>query len=315
MHYLSAYIQIGSKGFKRIHSVNVKTSRKTLTDTAVIKIANVPTLLSDEKKKIKVGEPITITFGYNDNNNIEFTGYVSEIKPTSPIEIMCEDEMWQLKQQTITKSWENVSLIDVLKYIVPDINVIECPEISLSSFRLVKVTKAKALEMIKETFGIDIYFRDKKLFAGLAYTEKGLKKVNYHFQKNVPSSLFQKGLIFKRKEDVKIKVEAISIQPDNTKIIETVGDLDGETHTLHFFNLTKNELINQANSKIELMKYDGYRGQLRAFGLPFVQHGYVAKLKSDVNPDKDGSFFIDSVESEYGPNGIVRMINPGKKAA
>jgi translation initiation factor IF-1 len=311
---MSSYIQIGDKGFKRIHSARVVSSRKRLTDTAVIKLANVPTLLSDDRKRIKVGDVVTVTFGYNGNNNIEFNGYVSEIKPTSPIEILCEDEMWQLKQQTVTKAWESVKLVDVLKFLVSDADTVECPDVTITNFRLVKATKAKALEELKEAYGIDIYFRDKKLFAGLAYTEGG-ETVNYHFQKNVPSRLLQKGLTYKRKEDVKIKVEAISMLPDNKQLKETVGDPDGETHTLHFYNLTSSELKKQAEAKIDLMKYDGYRGKLRVFGLPFTKHGDVAKLKCDVNPDKNGSFFIDEVETDYSNSGIVKMVSLGKRAA
>ena len=314
MHAMSSYIQIGDHGFKRINSFKVKSSRKTLTDTAVIKIANVSSLLNDANKKIKVGDIVTITGGYNGNNNIEFEGYVSEIKPSSPLEIMCEDEMWKLKQQTITKSWESVKLVDVLKFIVPDVNTVECPDMTLSPFRLVKVTKAKALEAIKEAYGIDIYFRSKKLFAGLAYTEKDPKTVKYHFQKNIPSRRLQNGLIYKKKGDIKIKVEAISLLPDNTKIVKTVGDEDGETHTLHFYNLTEAELKQQAESKIDLMKYDGYRGNLIAFGLPFVQHGDKAKIIDINHPDQDGSFLIDSVETEYSDSGIRRFVYPGKVA-
>lgn len=316
MHSMNSYIQIGSKGFTRINYAKVVSSRKTLTDTAVIKLANVASLLSDEKKKIKVGDVVNIQFGYNGNFNYEFSGYVSQIKQTSPIEILCEDEMWQLKQQTVTKSWESVKLIDVLKFLVADINTVECPDITLTNYRLVKATKAKALEGIKEAYGLDIYFRDNKLFAGLAYTEKGYKTVNYHFQKNVPSRLIQTGLIYKKKDDIKIKVEAISILPNNQQFKVTVGDADGETHTLHFFNLTEKELIQQANSKIELMKYDGYRGQLRAFGLPFIKHGDVANVKDDFHSDINSSFFADTIETEYSKdNGIMRMISPGKIAA
>lgn len=315
MHYMSAYIQIGDKGFTRINSAKISSSRKTITDRASVRLANVSSLVDDEKKKIKVGDIVTIALGYNGNNNIYFNGYVSEIKASSPLEIICEDEMWKLKQKTVSKSWESVKLVDVLKYLVPDINVIECPELTLSPYRLVTVTVAKALETIKETYGLDIYFRGTKLFAGIPYTEKSNRTVKYHFQKNLPSKLLQTGLVYKKKEDVKIRVQAVSMLPNNKQIVKYVGDEDGETHTLHFFNLSEKELEQQAKAKIDLLKYDGWRGQLMAFGLPFIKHGDIARLTDDERPNVNGAFFADTVETTYGPEGLFNYVSPGKSAA
>lgn len=316
MRWMSCYIEIGNRTFQRCNSIIVKSSRKTLTDTAIVKLANVKSLLSDPTKKIKVGDKVEISFGYNGFNNIEFTGYVAEIMPTIPLQLRCEDESWTLKRgDSISKSWESVSLKEVLKFLVSDVNTTECPDITLSPFRLDKVTKYRALEIIKEAYNLDVYFRDKKLYAGLAYGESGSKRVVYHFQKNIPSSRLQTGLVYKRKEDVKIKVKAISISPDNKKTEVTVGDEIGETHTLHFFDLTKAELKQQAEAMISKMKYDGYRGTLLAFGDPVFRHGDVAVMQDDWYPDRAGDFFGDAVEARYTTGGIRRIIDLGKKAS
>lgn len=315
MHAMTCYITIGNRTFQRCNSIRVKSSRKTLSDTAIVKLANVKTLLDDPNKQINVGDSIEISTGYNGNNTLEFTGYVAEIMPTSPLELRCEDEMWQLKQsEEISKSWKSVKLADVIKYLVSDSNAIQCPDITLSPFRLNRVTKYKAIEIIKEEYGLDIYFRDKKLYAGLAYGEAG-KTVKCHFQKNVPGSKLQTGLIYKRKSDIKIKVNAISLTPDNKKIEVNVGDATGELHTLHFYNLTETELKQQAADMIDKLKYDGYRGNLKAFGLPASKHGDVAVLQDENHPERAGSLFIDSVEIEYSPNGYKRTIELGKKAS
>jgi hypothetical protein len=312
---MSSYIEIGTKTFRRNAGVQIKSSRKTLTDTASVKLPNLKALLDDPTKKISVGDKIEISLGYNGNNNVEFSGYVSEIKPTSPIELMCEDEMWQLKQQYVSKSWESVKLVDVLKFLVSSVNTTECPDITLAPFRLDKTTKFKALEKLKEEYGLDVYFRDKKLYAGLAYGESGSKKVKYHFQKNVPTSTEQTGLIYKRKSDVKIKVQAISLTPDNKKIQEDVGDPDGELHTLHFYNLTKVQLKQQATDMIDKMKYDGYRGTLKTFGVPRPNHGDIAQLDDGKYLDRAGEFFIDSVEIDYNNRGYRKLLELGKKAS
>lgn len=312
---MTSYIEAGPRTFKRCHSINIKSSRKTLSDTCTVKLANLKSLLNDPDKKLNVGDKIEVSFGYNGNNNVEFTGYIAEIKPTSPMEIICEDEMWKMKQQTVSKSWRSVTLKEVLKFLADLIDTTECPDITLSPFRLDKVTKYQALQKLKEEFGIDVYYRDKKLFAGLAYTENGGNRVRYHFQKNVPTMMQQSGLTYKRKSDVRIKLQAISLTPKNKRLQVDLGDPDGEAHTLHFYNLTKEQLKQQGQAKIDLMKYDGYRGTLLTFGLPKVKHGDVASMEDGLYPDKEGDFFVDSVESDYGPDGIRRHVELGKKAS
>ena len=315
MHLMNCYINIGKRTFKRCNSVSIKSSRKLLTSTATIKLANIKALLSDPNKQINVGDVVEISLGYNGNLNLEFTGYVSEIMPTSPIEIKCEDEMWQMKQQTVSIGWPSIKLAEVLKYLVSGVNTTECPDITLSPFRLDKQTKAKAFEKLKEEYGLDVYFRDKKLYAGLAYNEKGSKRVVYHFQKNVPTMTQQSGLIWKKKTDVKIKVKGISMLRNNKKIEVNVGDDDGEIHTLHFYNLAEAQLKQQATIQIDKLKYDGYRGTLKAFGLPLSKHGDVAVLQDGNYPERAGDFFIDSVDIDYGPGGFRRINELGKKAS
>lgn len=313
MVVMGCYIEIGKYIFRCVHSVEVNKSWKTLTDTATIKLPNVEGSLD---KNIKPGDAVLIKFGYDDNLVTEFEGYVSSISPATPLEIMCEDEMWQQKQKQVNggkgMSWKTTTLGDVLKYLVPDATI-ECPVINLSPFRIDKsvTSVGAAIKEIKERFTLVAYYRSKKLYVGLAYQEKGLGTVKYHFQKNALVG----DLVYKRKEDVKVKVKAISMLPNNTKIEEEVGDKEGETHTLHFYNLTKEELKQQAEEKIGRMRYDGYRGSFTAFGIPFIDHGMVAELMDDKYPERTGSFFVDTVKTSYGPGGIRRTIEPGKKAS
>lgn len=315
---MTCYIDITNKKtgvvrtFKRVHSVQIKSSRKTLTDTAIIKLANVKSLLDDSNKKINVGDRVEISLGYNGSNNLEFTGYVHQIKASSPIELLCEDEMWQLKQEHIEKGWKKITLKEMLNFILPNSDTSECPNIDLSPFTIQPMSKAKALEKLKDEFGIDVYFRDKKLFAGVPYTEKNPSHIKYHFQKNVPTTMHQSGLTFVDKESVRIKFEAISKLEDNKELKVELGDKDGETHTVHFFNIkTKEELKKQAQIEIDKLKYSGYRGVLKTFGVPIPKHNDVAELTDALFPDKNGKFFIDSVETNYGPSGFNRQVELG----
>ena len=304
--YMSCYIEIGKYIFRNVNSVRIESSWKELTSRATIKLPNIKRLL---EKDIKNGDEVLIRLGYNGELKDEFVGYVASVSPKIPLEIMCEDEMWKLKQKTVSHSWRSVKLKDVLKTLVPDATI-ECPDVTLSPFRLDKVTVAMALEKLKDEYMLVVYFRNKKLFVGLAYNEKSLGEVNYHFQKNAMMS----SLVFKKKEDIKIKVKAISIMPDNTRIEYEAGDPDGGQHTVHFYNHTKAELQALVKEKINRMKFDGYRGSFKAFGIPLPQHGMVANMMDDRYPERAGSFFIDGVTTDYGADGFRREVELGRSA-
>src|SRR5689334_14079675 len=110
---MTSYIEIrgqdGNLKFKfsnQVHSIEVVSSWKALTQTAVVRLPRFKRLLTneDEQYKIVTGDAITISCGYNGNLVKEFEGYVSDISPITPLKLKCEDEMWKLKQQTVNMS-------------------------------------------------------------------------------------------------------------------------------------------------------------------------------------------------------------------
>ncbi|CAA0260564.1 conserved hypothetical protein [Tenacibaculum maritimum] len=310
MRRMNSYIEIGKHTFQtgRVSSVRIKRSRKTIGNTAIIKLPNYRKQLDSE---INVGDPVLIKLGYDGNLVTEFTGYVSSVSPKSPLEIQCEDQIWKLKQQQVTKSWKQTSLHQVLKYLIPNTEI-ECQDIEMSPFRLNKVNKAEALAKIKSDFGLDAFFRKGKLYVGFAYNERNTPVVKYHFQEN--AQVHQ--LVYKKKNSVKLKVKAISILPDNTRITVELGDKDGDQRTLHYYNKTAADMNVLAKEHIKQMKYDGYRGAFKSIGgVPFVDHSMIVDLEDNKYVNRAGSYFVDQVITTYDTNGYKRVITLGKKAA
>jgi hypothetical protein len=311
---MNSYIEIGPFVFRdRIAGVSIKSSWKNLSDTAVITLPNLVRLTDNTRPEtlLKVGDKVLIRLGYNNQLNDEFIGYISRIKPAIPFVIECEDEMWKLKQTTVSMSWPSIKLADLIKYLVPTADV-TCPDITLSPFRLDKVSIAKALQKLKEEYMLTSYFRAGKLYVGLPYFET-LPTVAYNFQGNVPKDGLA-GLEYKRSDDVRLKVKAIGMLPNNTRDEVEVGDEGGDTTTLHFYNKSGNELKALAAQKLGEMKFDGYRGSFTAFGVPMPIHGMIAKVTDSRYPERSGSFFIDSVNVEFNSSGFRRQIELGKKA-
>lgn len=309
MKAMNSRITIGQYVFNYCHQAEVNTSWKTLADTAVVELPNVEGML---EKQLKPGLPVIIELGYDGLFVEDFRGYVSAVSPKTPIRIECMDEMWKLRQETISKSWRSTTLEEVVRYIAPSALLASVPLITLAPFRLDKVTRAEALEVIKEQYGLAVFFRGPQLYVGLPYQlDEDPFLWRYHFQKNVASF---GSLEFRRADDVKVKVKAISILPNNDRLEEDLGDADGELHTLHFFNLTRSELKKQGDEKMKLLKFDGYKGSMLAFGFPNAQHSGIAVLDDGKYPERKGRYFIDAVKVTYGPNGYRREITPGKAA-
>jgi hypothetical protein len=260
------------------------------------------------KDLIKSGDSVVVNVGYNHEMNEEFIGYVSNVKPSIPFEITCEDEMWKLKQiGNLRKNWKAVKLSEVLSYIAPGYSY-DVLDADLGVFRINNESAAQVLKNIYQTYGLVSYFRGKTLVVGKPYPTTNTN-VKYHFQKNIISS----DLEFMAKDDFKLKIRAISMSPDNKKTEVTVGDDEGEERTLHFYNISKTQLTARANEHIDKLKYDGYRGTLTSFGQPYVQHGYGAELIDEAYPERAGTYLVDKVKTTFGMNGFRREVKIGGK--
>lgn len=320
MSYLvGTHITIGDLEMPFVMEGVIKSSWKNLTDTAVIKLPRKVKVLQNFTEKsisevIKKGDKVTIKAGYDGELNTEFEGYVSEVVTGVPLTIKCEDEMWMLKQSSnIQASWRNATLKNVIDKIAPGIKT-HVLDMELGAFRINEVNSAQVLQELKKMYGLKSYFKNKELYVGFAYPLDTYKKVKHHFQKNIVDRL--ETLKYRTKEDIKIQLRAISILPDNTKIEIKLGDEDGALRTLHYYNISEQELEQIANREIDDLKYDGFRGSFTGFHLPICHHGDITELQDDLFKERNGSYYIDGVTLRFGYNtGIKRDIELGKLAS
>lgn len=313
-------INIGNYEFKYCYSGNIVSGWQNFTDTATIEIPNRflkngQTIVGGNDNVFKRGDSVKIQLGYfnpdRDNNGLEtyFSGYVSKISPGQPFKIECQDLMFLLKQITVSKSWKSVSLKTLLSEILPSNIGFEAVDAELGSFAVTRVNVVQILEELKKTYGLQSYVQNDKLYVGLAYKGNG-KTHKFHFQKNIISDDLQ----FVREDDTKIKLTAISIQPDNSKIKIETGDSDGDSRTLTYYDLTTEELQKIADREIKLLKYTGVAGTFTTFGSPKVNHGDVVELVNDIWPEKSGKYYVDEVSPSFGTGGFRQKIKLGRKA-
>lgn len=317
MYVLTAEITIAKYKFTQIVNVEIESTTRLLSDTATIELPLSAVLENTQRlsleKEIKRGDEVLIKLGYDNNLNTEFEGYVTSLKADKTLKISCEDKMFCLRKPIANKGFKNTTLKYVLGYLSTTFKFNlngKVPEINLDAFIIKNLTGLQVLEKLKKDYGLTIFFdENKELYAGLAYVYKG-NTVKYDLSLNVVKS----NLSFKKADDLKFKIKAISILKNNERIEVETGDTEGDLRTLYFKGISsKVELEKLANEEIQKYKYDGYEGKLTAFGLPFTKVGSDAKIVDENYPGREGTYYVESVKTTFGQSGFRRNIELGIK--
>lgn len=318
MKELTLDIAIGAYQFFEATAIRIDSSWKFQADTAKITLARIlfhqGMLQSGPETvaQIKVGDPVLIRAGYDYVFQTEFEGYVKSIQPNSPTVIECEDEMWQLKQTNFNRSWRQVELSELLAYIVPEgIPFKATGRIPLGKMRISEVSAFQVLESLQKIYGLVSYFKNGVLYVGFPYQESS-QLIQAHMQHNIDFVATQ--LSYRTSDQVKLKIKAISIQPNGTKVEVEVGDQDGQLRTLHLpIGLNETEAKRVAEEKRSLFTFDGYDGQVTTYGQPFAQHSDRVEITDQFYPNRGGIYRIDAVTVTIGSGGYRRALTLGPK--
>lgn len=307
-------MKIGAYRLNGVVEAEIRSSWDELTDTATLTFPRRfewadKSLFSGRSPVLKRTDTVEIQLGYDDENETVFSGYVSGIMTDIPALIHCQDAAWLLKQTTLAKSYKEVELTELLTAILPSPLTFDAPAVRLGPFRISNATPAKVLEHLKEKYTLKSWFRGGKLYCGLAYVPSLQTTHVIRFERNVVDH----SLEYLRKEDVKIKLKAISMKPDNSKIEYETGDSEGEQRTIHFYDVNEADLKQLANEEINRMRFEGYRGSLTTFLRPRIQHGDVIDLRSATYPERDGRYLVRAVTTTYGRGGGRQIIELDSK--
>jgi hypothetical protein len=211
------------------------------------------------------------------------------------------------------------------------------------TLRIENMTIAQVLELMRKEYKIESYFRNDELRASpLVYypNDNIIPPVVFKFQKNIITD----NLEYTRTDDVKIGIKAYSVSKEELKTttfdgvnkrrkkrIEifvtkdeqgkvVVQDLSssisstinngtyGDVVSLYFNVETKEELTKIATAKLNKLYYEGYHGKFTTFGLPFVKHGYQVKLEDNKLPERNGTYFVKSVNYTFNDGGYRQEI-------
>jgi hypothetical protein len=103
-------------------------------------------------------------------------------------------------------------------------------------------------------------------------------------------------------------VVAVSIDDNNNRTTVEVGDKDGEQRTFNYYNLSKPDLETVANTELQKLKYNGYKGSFSTFGTPVVKHGDTVTLIDRLYPEREGTYSVKAVNTGFGTSGYRQTV-------
>lgn len=324
MHYLPEIsVIINSVHFYRVNEVTIDKSTEILEDSATIKIPATARLTykgnsykGASAKVFSVGDFVEIKIGYKGVfEKIEFRGFVKRIHPTQPLEIECEDWTWELRRKNVKKSWKTVTLKEVVSEIVSGTGIelsAQVPDITFTPFYIDDSDAAFALQKIRDEYGLSVHFQeDGKLYAGLAYVQN-TGTVKYALNGEHVNVIDADSLKWRTKDDVKMKIKAVSINKDNSRTEVEFGDKDGAIKTINLYNVkNKAELEQLAKKELDRIKFDGYEGSLKTLLIPEAVPGMTAEITDVDFPERSGNYYVESVKTIFSTAGVRRDVKLG----
>jgi hypothetical protein len=324
MYNLSSNIVIGNYDFK-VHELRIKKSLHSYMDTAIIKLPTSARCKNKDgsitqsiatAKYFAVGDKVVIDLGYDGKLKNEFTGFVSRINFTTPLEIECEGYAWQLRQKSFKGSFKKITVKELLEQLIVGTDIVldkemDKFEIPITNFTIPEQPILGILDYLKEHCMCSIFFKNNILFCGLSYQKKG-NVVKHTLGYNV----IKDGNLKERKaNEVNVIVNISSEKSDGTKAKISSGDAGGKVINKKTIVTDEGVLKMMADKKLATYSFDGYEGKITTFLIPYCEPLDESELKDNKYAERTGKYVIDATEVIYNRSGGRRINDLGIKIA
>nr|DAY55011.1 MAG TPA: tail protein [Caudoviricetes sp.] len=319
MFRLTAKIEIQSAKkwvFDKVASVEITRDIDTLTDTCVLQLPKKITWQGSDVLPIKRGDGVTVWLGYDDHLQFAFRGFVTTIGLKTPLSISCEDYLFKLKQQEAKKKvYKSATIDQILRDQNLGIKHKVFGEQSIGQYRVTADTVSALLGHLKDQGGIRSFIRiennEPVLYCGVLFEQSSTPHRGvYATGLNI---IDDTQLKVQSAADMKLKVKAISLLPDNKKIRVEVGDADGETRTLHTYNKPEKELKAWAEQELKRLKRDGLTGSFTTFGAELADK--LDHIGIKIDGERKGVYQVQKNVIKYSPEGFRQEITIGARVA
>lgn len=318
MFELTAKIEIKSAKkwvFDKVASVEITRDIDTLTDTCVLQLPKKIKWQDEAGNPLKRGDEVTVWIGYDGELQFAFRGFITTIGLKTPITINCEDYMFKLKsQEAQKKAYKSATLEQILKDQNLGIKYKVFGEQNIGQYRVTADTVSALLGHLKDHGGVRSFVRIENdepiLYVGVLFERDKTHKQVFATGLNL---IDDSQLKVQNAADVKIKVKAVSLMPNNKKVRVEVGDTDGETRTLHTYNKKEKELKAWAEQELKRLKRDGLTGSFTTFGAELVDK--LDNLGVKIDGERKGIYQTQKNVIKYSPGGFRQEITIGARVA
>ena len=307
-------ITLGNYKLRMLDKVEIHKSQELLADTATITLPSSQfNVALDVESKISRGDAVSIKFGYKETGMVdEFEGWIQRIATDGGnITIECEDDLHLMRKAVTNKTFKKVSLKAILEYIVSQCGValdIDCTySWSYSKFVINNATGYEVLKKVQEDCGADIFILDNKLCVHApGESNKDLnKKVYYDFARNVE----KESLNYHDSADKKFEIVVKANQPDGTVKEIKVGSTGGDKIEIKCATSDDASMKARANAELKRRCFSGYDGNITTWLIPHCIPGDSAVLHDSDYPEKDGTYFVNSVTTSFSSAGGSRKVD------
>lgn len=302
-----------------VESVEIHRSVDLLAAACVIKLPDkVYNKVEDVSDKIKRGYKVTVKLGYDAALQQEFSGYLLSINTdNNNITLTCEDSLFILRKAVKDKQFAGAGVKAIAQYILQQTGVkmtLNCTDpIVYDKFTIVSATAYDVLKKIEEETKDNIFITEnaggtRVLNIHPPYEMLG-DSVVYSLQKNVEDS----DLKWLNKDDLKVQIVIKSTGTDGKITEYKYGTTGGDRHTRQVSGMSGAALKQVAMNEYQKWYYDGYQGSVTGWLIPNCEPTYAAAIVDDEYPDKNGTYYVNSVTTSIGAEGGKRKIQIGRK--
>ena len=316
MYNMCWEIIVGQYTLGLIEKVEITRSVELLSDiaTIVLPATSYNTVLGEEKK-IKRGDIVSISLGYDDVLVKEFNGFVQSISTDGgSFTLHCEDSLYQYRKALPNIELINPTLKDIINYVHKTITgfTVDCDyEWSYEKFVFQNMTGYDVLSKIQKEANPNIYLKGNVLHIHPKYIQI-FGTANYDFAINIDS--VGTDLKYKLANDRVLLVTVKSQKPDGTDISGQYGKAGGDETTVTIPGVYDvASLTAKAKAMYDTKVFTGYEGSFTSWLIPFCDAGYKATVNDDDFPEKSGDYYISEVKVEFSSAGGKRIIKLTKQ--
>ena len=311
---MRVYTEKGVYHLKALTKVEISLKRSQLTQTCKVTLPKNVRWDGQKTLPLKRGNAVEVYLGYDGNNELAFSGYLTGIGVQTPMELTMEDDMWKMKQwPTVKKAYRSVDLETLLKDQNLPYDVSVYGTTAIGAFRVEKDNVSELLQQFYDN-GFRFFFCTDK--TGVPVLHGGILMDRSEGKCLVVSTgvnlIEDKDL--KRVYADKVRIHAISTQGMNGKKISVeVGskDKDANEYRIYATGKTEEELRAYAEAKLTEYQRDGLAGKLTTFGGRLV--GLLDHVAVKIDAQRRGIYQIEANEISFGTEGYRQTITLGRK--